>query len=398
MADGKYYYDMDKANLIRLKVNRANMIQSLRVDDDLLSNLMKLRIIYYKEASEILQGRTADEKSKKLLDCLMSKKHARKDWYLQFRNLLLERNYKDVVVFLDSTIVKYKPKFVEKFCKTPTSQTNAPCYTDESQLTNSDSNFDLNKSKDLKNIYKIYSQKLKAVNPENLDEKNLDPLIENLPTYISKPFSLIADLQKTKEQEDAKQAVDELEEFESFCKLEILYSIYMADPESLNGSLFLDTQIAYKLLNSSNTHMHIKYYTNLLVKFEIDLLKFLKDCLVSCFKSGKIIRLRLFKSLDELVYKLSWILLRNEKYEYTAQLLEEFLNYLDFIENYLSKINIENNNLQHETLTSLNSLLIDKFNTYSLLSVTKLNLFEFDKSAFLIEKTNNLIEVLNKSK
>lgn len=50
------YYDMDKANLIRLKVNRANMIQSLRVDDDLLSSLMKSRLIFYKEANEILQG------------------------------------------------------------------------------------------------------------------------------------------------------------------------------------------------------------------------------------------------------------------------------------------------------------------------------------------------------
>ena len=40
----------------------------------------------------------------------MTKKHTRKDWYIQFRNLLIEKNYKDTFTFLDSTIVKYKPK------------------------------------------------------------------------------------------------------------------------------------------------------------------------------------------------------------------------------------------------------------------------------------------------
>jgi hypothetical protein len=103
-------YDSNKADIIRLKVNRANMIQTLKVDDDFLSSLMKLRLTLYKDASEIFQGRTDQEKARNLIDFLMTKKHTRKDWYIQFRNLLIEKNYKDTVTFLDSTIVKYKPK------------------------------------------------------------------------------------------------------------------------------------------------------------------------------------------------------------------------------------------------------------------------------------------------
>ena len=33
----KEEYDMNKAHLIRMKVNRVNLIQSLKVDDDLWS-------------------------------------------------------------------------------------------------------------------------------------------------------------------------------------------------------------------------------------------------------------------------------------------------------------------------------------------------------------------------
>lgn len=328
-----------------------------------------------------------------MLDCLMTRKHLRKDWYIQFRAILAERNYKDLVIFLDATIVNYKPKFLEKFSKNSSLifQTNI-----DSLITNSDNSFDV--SKDFKMIYKICSQKLKSINLDDLDEKNIDPLIENLPTYIVKPSNLLSDLEKSEDPEDIKQMNFENEEYDTFRKLEILYSIYTTDPESLNGSFFLDTQIAFKLLNSTNIHMHMKYYQFLLVKFNIDLLKFLTDLLVNAFKSGKIIRLRLFKSLNDLVNKLVWTLIRNEKHGYANQLLEEYLLYFNFIQDYLLKINTENNNLNHETLKSFNSLLSDRLSVYSLLLLTKLNLFDFDKAAQLVEQSDSVIQELNKSK
>lgn len=74
-----------------------------------------------------------------------------------------------------------------------------------------------------------------------------------------------------------------------------------------------------------------------------------------------------------------------------------YLNYFEFVEDYVSKLNAENNNLNHETAKSYNLLISEKFRAYSTLLIAKLNQFEFDKSAFLIEKTNGLIEILNKS-
>jgi hypothetical protein len=385
-------YDMNKAYLIRLKVNRVNLIQSLRIDDDLLSNLMKQRLIFYKEASDILQGESREDKARKLVDCLITKKHQRKDWYVQFRNMLVDRNYKELVIFLDSTIINYKPKFLQKF-------ENQVTINQDSQISNSDSQFDMSKSDDLKLIYKACSQQVKAIDMSSLSEKDLDPLLDPLPTHVwnMKPNGLMNDLEKSGDQDDLGQIQSENDEFNAVRRLEALYSVYLADPESLNGSLFLDTHVAYNILNSYNIHMHSKYYKSLACKFNIDILKFLKDCLIEYFKSEKIIRLRLFKSVDDLVHKLTWTLFRNEKYDLASKILEEYLKYFDFIERYMSKLNSENNNLNQETAKSLNSLLSEKFKAYSTLLIAKLNLFEFDKSAILIEKTNALIETLNKS-
>lgn len=323
----------------------------------------------------------------------MTKKHLRKDWYIQFRSILAERNYKDLVIFLDSTIVNYKPKFLEKFSKNFSLiyQTNM-----ESQITNSDNNFDV--TKDFKAIYKKASQKLKTIDLDSLNELNMNPLIEDLPTRVVNPSNLISELESSDDLEDTKQVSLENEEFDTFRKLEILYSIYMTDPESLNGSFFLDTQIAFKLLNSNNSHMHIKYYHFLNTKFNIDLLKFLSDLLVNAFKKGKIIRLRLFKTLSDLVNKLAWTLIRNEKHEYADYILEEYLIYLNFIQDYLLKINTENNNLNHETLKGFNSLFSDRLNIYSLLLITKLNLFNFTKPTEIIQLTDGVAQELTKSK
>ena len=82
-------YDPDKANLLRLKVNKINLVQSLKMNEDFLSNLMKLRIIYFKEATDIMEFTTREERAKALIECLLSKSHSRKDWYTQFRNVLL---------------------------------------------------------------------------------------------------------------------------------------------------------------------------------------------------------------------------------------------------------------------------------------------------------------------
>ena len=73
-------FDRDTSNLIRIKVNRVNMMQTLRIDDDFLSDMMKKRILYFSEASEIMAGRSREERVKNLIECLMTRTHSRKDW------------------------------------------------------------------------------------------------------------------------------------------------------------------------------------------------------------------------------------------------------------------------------------------------------------------------------
>ncbi len=58
-------------------------MQGLKIDDDLLSELMKSRIIYYEEAIEIMSGRTKEDKAKILIDILITRESPRKDWYVK---------------------------------------------------------------------------------------------------------------------------------------------------------------------------------------------------------------------------------------------------------------------------------------------------------------------------
>ena len=268
----------------------------------------------------------------------------------------------------------------------------------ESQISNSDNNFDLNKSRDLNNIYRAFSLKLKNNSLDELDDKNFESLLDNLPTYSEPPEALINELKFTNNEDDAKQITKEAEAFDSFKKLELLYSLYMIDKESFKDAFFLDTFIAFKILNSYNSHMHMKYYKSLSDKYGINMLKFLKDFLVEHLKSEKVIRLKLYESLDELVYKLTWTLIRNEKYEFAEQLIEEYLNYLDFLEEYLKNLNEENNNVNKDTLKSFSSIMSIKFYALSNLIIVKNYLLKFKEGLSLFESTNSLLKNIHKSK
>jgi hypothetical protein len=82
MSEAGSDFDRDNSNLMRIKVNRVNMMQTLKIDDDFLSNLMKRRILYFEEARGIMAGRSREEKVKNLIECMMTRAHTRKDWYL----------------------------------------------------------------------------------------------------------------------------------------------------------------------------------------------------------------------------------------------------------------------------------------------------------------------------
>ncbi len=392
MSDTTDDFNRDQCNLIRIKVNRVNMMQTLKIDDDFISNLMKRRLLYFNEARDIMSGLSREERVKNLIECLMTRTHSRKDWYSQFRALLIEKNYKDLVVFLDNTIVA-KPRLASKLNK----NFEPNCHT-ESQIS-TDSHMDFNKLSDLNNIYKAFCVKIKSDSSmDAFDEKKFASLLENLPTYSTMPEGLINELKTSKSNEDdLKQISKESEAFDSFKKLELLYSLYLTDKEAFKDTFLLDTFIAFKILNSYNSHMHMKYYKNLADKYEIDMLKFLKEFLVEHLKSEKVIRLKLYESLDELVYKLTWTLIRNTKYTYARQLLKEYLNYLDFLADYLKNLNEENNNLKKDTVKSFSSILSIKFYALSNLVIVNSYMMDFKKAFALFNEANMLLDQIKKS-
>ena len=106
MVDNDVEDDRDKVNKMRLKTNKVNLIQALNVDEEFLSDLMRNKVIYYEEAIETMKGKSREERAKLLINCLINKTHAKKDWYTRFRSLLQQKNYNSLIIFLDNTIIK----------------------------------------------------------------------------------------------------------------------------------------------------------------------------------------------------------------------------------------------------------------------------------------------------
>ena len=401
------YYDGDLVNVMRLKVNKVNLVQTLNVDDELLSDLMKLRLIYYEEAVEIMRGRYREDKAKILIDMLINRESPRKDWYVQFRSLLSKRNYNDLIVFLDNTIIK-KPKLASKFTdryqrtnNTSQLQQQNPDILDSQIIT--DSRIQIDETKTSSNYREKINRSTQAYKHEPTNEmydKSYEILVKKVPSYSNRPVYLINDLEKSGDPDDARQLKNENLTYEAFKKLETVYSLYVNDRESFKESFFLDTGAVKTILDSPHPHLLMKYYKHLSESFDIDMLKFFNQVIIEKFKLEKIIRLLLYDDLDELVDKLVWIQIRNEKYEYADELLTEYLKYLDFVQNYLEKITIENNNIKNESLNdnSKKILLTSRFQALSHLIFVKNNLFDF-KSAFrLFNEALELIDIFNQSK
>ena len=401
------YYDGDLVNVMRLKVNKVNLVQTLNVDDELLSDLMKLRLIYYEEAVEIMRGRYREDKAKILIDMLINRESPRKDWYVQFRSLLSKRNYNDLIVFLDNTIIK-KPKLASKFTdryqrtnNTSQLQQQNPDILDSQIIT--DSRIQMDETKTSSNYREKINRSTQAYKHEPTNEmydKSYEILVKKVPSYSNRPVYLINDLEKSGDPDDARQLKNENLTYEAFKKLETVYSLYVNDRESFKESFFLDTGAVKTILDSPHPHLLMKYYKHLSESLDIYMLKFFNQVIIEKFKLEKIIRLLLYDDLDELVDKLVWIQIRNEKYEYADELLTEYLKYLDFVQNYLEKITIENNNIKNESLNdnSKKILLTSRFQALSHLIFVKNNLFDF-KSAFrMFNEALELIDIFNQSK
>lgn len=112
------------------------------------------------------------------------------------------------------------------------------------------------------------------------------------------------------------------------------------------------------------------------------------------------IRLIYYDNLDELVYKLVWTLIRNERYELANECLEEYLNYLEFLDTYVSRIHIENNSVSKSSNSksqlSFNSrdlVLSSRFYAISNLIIVKNHLFDFENALALYNKALDLLDI-----
>lgn len=393
MVDNDVEDDRDKVNKMRLKTNKVNLIQALNVDEEFLSDLMRNKVIYYEEAIETMKGKSREERAKLLINCLINKTHAKKDWYTRFRSLLQQKNYNSLIIFLDNTIIK-KPKFISKFQGTFYNHHHQDSM--DSQFLSSEINYQINSFRSANSIRSI------NINIHDISEKNFDYLLKRLPTYSSKPIYLIKELESSKDAEDTKQLALEHETFDAFKKLELLYSLYQSDRDSFKDSFFLDTKIVRNVLNSFYPHLNMKYYRHLYDTFNIDILKFLSDNLVERLRMQKIIRLTFYSSLDELVHKLVWVLIRNEKFSFANEVLIEFISYINFLDDYLDKINNENNNLNKDVSASssndTNILLTAKFYALTNLVIVKNNLYEFKTSYDIFNRAIDLMEQCERSK
>ena len=374
-------YDVDNVNRVRLKVNRVNLVQTIKVDDELLSELRQFGLIDSVEHLSILKNSSQEEKIRFLIDCLATRKHTRKDWYIVFRKVLIEKNYTDLITFLDNTIIK-KPKFVKKFYSSSTrtmftNATNNEFFSGNlvsvNNFANSEESFQLKTNRT--NTINIF---------ENFNENNFEALQKKFPTYSVKPNALFAELEVSKDSNDQKQLVLENECFELFQKLELIYSLHKS-----NKSLFiLDTQTFKKVLNPKHTHYYMKYFKNLVDLVKIDLSKYLKDHFLEKLREEKILKLKHFTKLDDLVFNFVSFLTKNDKYEHADEILLEYLKYLNFVQKETEKSQLENKNDDKILL----DLYASRFLTFSYSIIVKNNLFDFKSSLEIYDKAYRLLK------
>lgn len=424
------YYDQNKANIMRLKVNKVNLIQKLDPDDDLITRLISVKVLTYEEAASIMSGRGREEKSRNLITTLIGKyessssqasslmnqsslstaktttttsndssrnKTLKKDWYYLFRKSLHEQGYAELVTFLDNTIIN-KPKFVEKFSSMSSGT----------------------------QLHGGQREQASVFSRESADDDEVTEIRTPKPSksfkYKTKASYLIDELKSSKDPNDLKQLTAEIEAYELFKQLEKLVAESSSSsfsslpsnrsPSSSETDFFLDSLVLKNILDLADTHMYIKYYKQYAESQKVDLLGIFARVIMESFARDKVIRLRFYSNLDELVHKLAWTFLRNERPKLADEMLNEYLNYIEFLENYVDKLQKENSmtaagatsggeqkgTRSSRSLFNDNSrfiLLISKLNTISNLIIVKNALSEFTSSLELYKSGKELLGLAN---
>lgn len=364
--------DRDKANIMRIRVNRVNIVQRIE-PTEVLAKLVKFKVLEKSEAEVICKGRTKEDKARNLVDHLITKDHSHKDWYNHFRNILQDCNYKDLVIFLDNTIIK-QPNFVAKFTNHTANISSSLNRLNIKNTNQSDHNE--NKVIDSNNVTNSYKQSIEKISNKKLVEKitnisfnegmlnsitikgHYERTLSNLQTFSIRPDGAIGELAKSNESDDLQQIDLENAAYILMRKLELLYSLYQND-ESLKSSFFIDTDIVSTIISSSHNYLYMKYFKNLRDTFGIDMLKYFKDVFIEHIRSG-ISNLKYYENLDDLVQKLSWLFMRNEENRYAQEILTVYLHQISLLDENIDSI--YNNSIWKSTINAQCLLLLIKNN------------------------------------
>jgi hypothetical protein len=372
-------YDVDKVDRMRLKVNRVNLVQTIQTDDDFLSQLRKVNLIDSQEFLNLLSKTNREERTRLLVDSLVNRKHSRKDWYLIFRSLLVQKHYIDLVTFLDNTIIK-KPQFVKNFFQTRQMFTNRShnieFYSDSVSNLINNSEIDYNTRN--KSSFTSQTQQI-----SDLNESNFNSLAKKFPTYSIRPTKFFKDLDESKNPADHGQLGLENDAFDLIQKLELLYEFHKSlgnnttmnfKHSNSNNLLFIfDTKTFKEILDPKRVHFYVKYLKNLVDLVKIDLIKYLNECLIQYLKVCGLeneLELKNYVNRDDLVLKFVVFLIRNDRYDLADQLLNEYL------------INLKESKPESES---------NKLNALSYLILVKNNLFDFKKSIEIFDEANDIL-------
>jgi hypothetical protein len=215
-----------------------------------------------------------------------------------------------------------------------------------------------------------------------------------------KPSYLLKELEFSRHSHDIKQYKQELDAYDAIKKLDIFFALYNYDKESFKHSFFMDSYVI-KNLFSIEHHLLIKYFRAIDENNKVNILKFFADNLIEQLRYEKVVRLKFFDSLDELIDKLVWLLIRNEKYSYADDVLNEYMSYLKFLETYLIMLNEQNNKLNSTEMADKDSskkiILLSKFNTYCKMILIKNHLHDFKSSYDIYEKADEMVQDFHKS-
>jgi hypothetical protein len=370
--------DRDKANIMRLRVNRINLVQ--RIDpSEVLPKLVKFKVIDKSEAESVNSGRSKEDRSRNLIDRLITKEHLQKDWYNHFRNILQDCSYKDLVVFLDNTIIK-QPSFVSRFANQDVASEIIRKLNDKNSgdIQDDNLNFESISSSNPMSNFKFSNGKINNNNNNNgnknsfekvigisFNEERLNSIkikgnyertISNLQTFSIRPEVAIAELGKSHDSDDKQQIDLENALFISMRKLELLYSLYQSE-ESLKNTFFLDTEVVSTIINSDYKFIYMKYFKNLQDSFGIDILKYFKDSFIEYLKTGAS-NLKFYENLNDLVKKLCWLLIKNEESGLAQELIQSYLHHISLVDENIDSV--ENHSIWKNTFETQSLLLLVK--------------------------------------